>query len=64
VVAAAHALVRDSELPLSDDERGALSAVVRWGLHELEAGVQLIATAPGYKLVEYLIAVSDLVPAK
>lgn len=64
VVAAAQALLRDEGIELSKTDRTALSAIVRWGLHELEAGVSLIATAPGYKLAEYLIAVSDVVPAR
>ena len=62
VVTAANALHRDASLDLPVDERAALADIARWGLHELEAGVALIATAPGYKLAEYLIAVSDLLP--
>jgi hypothetical protein len=62
VVAAAQALLRDPDLGLPAERRDALAAIVRWGLHELEAGVSLIATAPGYKLAEYLLAVSSVAP--
>ncbi|MEQ9322641.1 MAG: hypothetical protein RIF41_25980 [Polyangiaceae bacterium] len=62
VVTAANALHRDASLEIAAEDRAALADIARWGLHELEAGVALIATAPGYKLSEYLIAVSDLLP--
>jgi hypothetical protein len=62
VTAASHALASDRTVELPPELREELHAVARWGVSQIEPGIGLLATAPAYKLAEYLYAMATLLP--
>lgn len=60
VTLASHALASDASLDLPPALRDELARISRWGIGEMDRGVELLQAAPSYKLAEYLFVASQL----